>query len=548
MRIFVRFPGAFFGGMVYMTAGFNTAWFFVLITGIWIPWIFWATTRYLEEESIFWGLAITISSLFLIHSNFYAVAGWAFYALSIYIIFWNLFFFKSWVVFIKNNIYPICFIALAFLIAFSSFVPVFDQLSRTDLSSRFSTGPLNPRYINLLLDPFYLRLLKAEYTVYTGIISLWIAGMGMIVFLFKNKRKQHFIFGYSLILLILTLSILFGVFKTEWIKLIPLFSFNPWNRLFSIIGFLIALLAALGFDQVYQLLKDKLKLNSVLLVLLILLVFRAQLLDQKQLFKSFNATVKSSWFYPETETLKHVKNSIQPLQTVIAGGAYFTGGTLGVYDIPEWFAHSTFTNAEIKLINQLLNGGWASTYLPNVVGSKINYSSPLMNAFGVKYILLHIPPPESVLNDIAFKKQYSVKKLEEKITLIENREVPSGAYFIEDLNLPPSHIISSNVLATAESDTRLHVESTLNRSGWLVIPFKSFPGWYAVSGSKRLPLKKYLGVFPAVKVSNQTEEVDFIYSPKTHMWGTVISYLGLTVFFLIAFIGVRKRKRQNTLL
>jgi hypothetical protein len=544
MRVFISFPGAFFGGIVYMMSGFNTAWFFVLTTGIWIPWVFWAVARYLESGKQLWGLAVTLTSLCLILSYFYAVAGWTFYAVSLFILFWNLFYFSDWKSFVIKNIQPILFIGLAFIIAFSSFMPTFDQLDRADLSSRFNTGPLPASYLNLLADPFFLNLLRAEFTVYTGTISLILTGFVIFVFFQRSEKKQYLISVFGGVLLFLTLSIVFGFFKTSWVKLIPLFNFNPWNRLFSIIGFCFAILSAIGLDRLLFFLKNRIKLNSVILMVFVLLLMRYQILDQKEIFNRFNAIVKTSWFYPETETLKYVKENIRPLQTVIADGAYFVGGTLGVYGIPEWFGHNTYTNIEKKLINQLLRSGWASPYVPGISGSKINYTSSLMNAFGVRYILL-VKQPLAILNDDQFNETFRVSQPEEKILLLENLKAPSGAYFIKDLTLSPEKIVTKGVNALVENDSNIIIRSTIKEAGWLVLPIKFFPGWQAFANSKKLKIKKYLGVFPAIPVDGTVKEIRYEYHPKTHILGSFVSIAGVVLFLILGIVFYSRTRKSD---
>ena len=544
MRIFVSFPGAFFGGIVYMMSGFNSAWFFVLTTGIWIPWVFWATARYLESGKQEWGLGITLTSLCLILSYFYAVAGWTFYAVSLFIFIWNLFHYQDWKTFIIKNIQPILFIGLAFIIAFSSFLPTFDQLDRADFSYRFNTGPLPLNYLRLLVEPLFLGSLRAEYSVYTGVLSLALSAFVIITLFLKSEKKQFVISFFGCFLLFLTLSILFGLFKTSWVNLIPLFSFNPWNRLFSIIGFCFAILSALGLNRIISILKTRFRLNTAILVLFIVLLFRYQILDQKHIFNRFNAVVKTSWFYPETESLKFVKDHIRPLRTVIADGSYFVGGTLGVYGIPEWFGHNTYTDSEKKLVNELLRAGWKSNYVPSIEGSKIDFKSPLLNAFGVKYLLIH-EQPLAILQDEKLGEIYDVKKLEKNILTIENLQAPSGAYFIHNLSSSPVDIVTDGVSAFTENDSIIHIESRVKKPGWLVLPIRYFPGWRASSGSKILSIEKYLDVFPAVQIDKSTRKVKFEYIPEIHYLGSVVTYGGVVLFLMLGVIFYKRPQKKQ---
>lgn len=693
LQIFLSFPAALFGGIVYMLAGFYSAWFFILTVGIWIPWVFWATIKYLTVESKFWALLVTTFSAFLVFSKFYAVAGWAFYGLSIMILLWNIIYFQDYKTFFKKNVLPYFFILWAFAITFSTFMPLFDSLQRADLTYRNHPGPINLKYLKLLIDPYFLgRPPKVEFTVYTGIVSIGLSIFSFFTVLINRNKKNIFIWLLGLLIFLISISIVFGFFKTTWIRLIPLFGFNPWSRLFSLIGFSIAILSAVGLNNIYCYLSKYLatKKKYVFLLSIFVFIFLYQIIEQKKLFQQFNALTQSSWFYPETATISHVKNSIQPLQSVIADSAYFVGGTLTTYGLTEWFSHSTFSDNEKHLLGKIVDKPFRTPFAASFPGSSINFWSPYLNTFGIKYILINkyfLPKkfknpiyqtrnidhsaakplplnklvqhlkitqktkhdPQSIsflfatysrkhfnsdvkltlrkkgvsilfdeiiinkesikdntwvradfskklqkgeytiefalqtetnqkltfwttkdlmnrdsylsVNGIktnksmqfrlypekmashkekfnAFKEKFDVLQLEPKIVLIENKQVPSGAYFVDSLDTLPEDIISSGVSAEAISDSRIRIKTNLSQPGWIVLPMKFYPGWKALAeNEKHLTIKKYLGVFPAIQINQSIKSITFEYLPQKHYFGRFVSYISFILLILVFLVN-----------
>lgn len=689
MRMFVSVPGALFGGLVYMLAGFNTAWFFAVTTGIWIPWAFWVTAKYLKTGDMRWCLGITISSLFLIYSRFFAVAGWTYYALSIMVFSWNIVFYTQKREFLVKLFLPYLFILLAFIIASPLFMPIFDHLSRTDLSYRYHPGPLPLKYLGLLVDPHFINKkgFSAELTVYTGLLSLIFSGISIFSAVKKEKYSRYILF-FGFFLLSLTIAILFGAFKTEWVRMIPLFGFNMWSRLFSIIGFAIAILAAIGFDWFYQLLRRTFKIHMAVVVIVLLLFMRYQIIEQKKMFNDFNAVTKFSWYFPETESIRHVKQHIQPLQSVITDQSYLFPGTLGTYGITEWFRHGTFTVEEKKLISTLIKKPWSSPFTVRFPGSSIDFMSPLVSAFGTKYILMSKNHLNSLYNDAHFyatpikasrsskplpgnrliqyleienefpiaislklansnpsistdlrvvvkntqrneivekiiinkehlidnsfaridftnplpngrysieleyvnetkhklsvwttrskktrssyleingrktkrsmiyllhntisnhsyKKFYKINKFEPKIVLLENLNAPDGAYFVSSLTDPPSKIVTQGVRGKALSDSDIIAESTLRKKGWLVIPMKFYHGWNVYIQDSKVPIEKYLGVFPAVEINDKTSSIRYRYEPRKTEIFRYISYVAISVFVIVSYLVLRIYKAKK---
>jgi hypothetical protein len=409
LRTHLRWMPSVWGGIVFMLCGFNAAWFFweQVSTAMWIPWLLWATVLYLKTEETKWLPAIAVSSLLLIFGGFPAIAAFSFFAFSLLILVWNIpVFFGGNLrearydavrlkLFLKKAGLPLIAVGVAFLMSAVTLIPFIDYISGLDLSYRTGGTAFSAHDLPLLFS--YEDPPGVERTAYVGILAVLLALMGIFsAFRADDKNLRVFIL-FNALLVMVSLSMAFGVLPHRLIGALPVFKSNTWGRLIVVTLLGLAALSAVGLDFVgikLQTLSVRYlrlsPLNAQRIIAAAMIGFLSvQFHVQKKLFNSFNAVVPSSWFYPVTPSIAHVKEQLEPLQSVIADDSYGTSGTLGAYDIPEWYAHSFRTARGKAVLERLVHHPFVTATAASIVGFDIQYDSPLMDKLGIKYVLVN---------------------------------------------------------------------------------------------------------------------------------------------------------------
>ena len=276
-------------------------------------------------------------------------------------------------------------------------IPFIDYMSGVNLGYR--TGGAIPLSINdLLLFFSYENPPRVERTAYVGIIACILALAGIFrMFSADNKNLRLFII-FSMLLVVLSLLIAFGLLPNTLIGALPIFKNNPkWGRLIVVTLLGLAVLSAVGIEfgaaKLQSLSGRYLKLKPLhaqrIITLVMIVIIAVQFHSQKKLFNNFNAVVPSAWFYPKTPSINYVKERLMPLQSVIADVSYWFAGTLGAYGIPEWYAHSFRTDREKEVLANLVHDPFSSPTSMLIIGNNIQFNSPLMDILGIKYLLVN---------------------------------------------------------------------------------------------------------------------------------------------------------------
>jgi hypothetical protein len=135
-------------------------------------------------------------------------------------------------------------------------------------------------------------------------------------------------------------------------------------------------------------------------------------------------------------------------------------------------------------------------------------------------------------------EKYKLLNLEPNIYILENLNVKEGAYFMAELN--ESHTIDNNNISTVLlSDAHIKITYTDNKSGWVVLPMRSYPGWKASIEGKTIPIKKFLGMLPAIRVEGKSN-IDFKYAPEHNTYTYPLSLLGLLMLLFSIYRFTKK--------
>ena len=388
LKLFLSYPASLFGGMVYMLCGFNAAWFFwpQVDTSMWIPWVLWAVALYLIRNKNKYLFLITFVSVFLIKGAFPAVAAYGFYAAALLLFIYNIFNQKTVRLFFLRSFLPLLFIGFAFLIS-SDYLFKLIHITRTvDLSYRQAadTG-IGLEKVRNLYDSSEVHV---ETAVYSGFLAFVFSLLSFLYLWTKEKSKRWKTFYlFSILLMVLSILITYSLMNPALIRKIPMFASHAWRRMTVMIGLSLSLLSSFFIEFFYKLNKKRSPVFRLVIPLLIVL-FAVQFMDQKRYFNEYNGATPSKYFFPVTPSIQFVKDNIKDYQSIIADKSFNVSGTLSSYCFFEWYRHSFRSSEEKKFLTSLIPKSDISPTSFSISVRHIDFSSPLMNLFAVKYLLI----------------------------------------------------------------------------------------------------------------------------------------------------------------
>jgi len=382
LRLFFNIYASMFGALVFMFSGFNTAWFYWahVDTAIWTPWVLWAIYRYLESKEKRYLPMVTLMMLMLNLGGFPMIAVMTYMAAAIMVI----------VYFITNKthlkeigstlLHLIGFGILSILIAIPFLYPLVELLSWMGGMQHRSTGSgFALRDFWLFIKPDYYKFPRVETTFYVGIVPLVLSLLALPIMLFKPKTIAWIALGIILV----AMSIAFVWIDPNILKKIPLINSSLFTRFGYMIDVGLAIFSAYAFHELLTGVKRYQRISFILIILL----FTIQLIDQKRFFNRFNAPVPSSSFYPKTETLTYLQNTLKPNQYVMADSGYLIAGTMGGYGLNDWFAHSFHSGAEKEALRRIVHRPFKTPTSAMYTFSQIDLGSPYIDLLNIKAIL-----------------------------------------------------------------------------------------------------------------------------------------------------------------
>ena len=393
LRLFVGSGAAFFGGAVFAYSGFNAAWFYwpQVSTSPWVPWLLWSCAGWYLFRDKKWLLLIIFTTVMLLLGGFPAVAVYGLYASVLFALFFSLYKRKTYKYALYISGFMLVSIAVAFLITSIPLLALFDALDLINLDYRSGgTSFVFPKDLALLFNPHLYASLGVEKTLYVGKIALALAMMSIFL-LYKKKAsdKRSLLILFSLILLLITIVIAFGIIPHELIRLIPAVGHNPWNRLVVITGLAIAILAAITFDwAIARTIQVKNKVLKIVLIIGLLVGGGYQIYDQGVLFREFNNIAVKKDFFPSTPGIDYVRGNLKNLQSVVADKSFLISGTLGAYGISEWFAHGFRTDNEKDILKQIVYDPFPGPTAARFSADDIKFDSDLFSKLGIRYVLV----------------------------------------------------------------------------------------------------------------------------------------------------------------
>jgi hypothetical protein len=128
---------------------------------------------------------------------------------------------------------------------------------------------------------------------------------------------------------------------------------------------------------------------------------------------------------------------------------------------------------------------------------------------------------------------YITHEPEPGMVLIENSLVSGSAYYLSTLEGKPDAEYDQ-IRLVDYNEIAMKFEYTGNRSGWVVIPVRSYPGWSVRVNGKQIKPTLFKGVMPAIQVDGKSM-IEFDYYPTQYAFPALVSLIGLLLLIVMIF-------------
>ncbi len=255
-------------------------------------------------------------------------------------------------------------------------------------------------------------------------LILYIIGFTTI----KSRMVHRVIrFGIALFLVFSAVMLSVGVYKlflyypVAKISKPLIFSHLPFLRWVSFVWFIFQ--AAVTVLLVYLLLLYKNKKRVVNILFLLFVSLDMLFFNYRQ-----NGIVPKKYFFPETEGIKYLKRNLKPYERIATfDGIFMIPGTQLAYNINSIFTHSFYSKDHKFLISLFIKDAFVTPTAIQPLSRKTNFLSPLIDVFGVKYIIL---PPNGILYSSVIEQNRNVidvGKIWKKRYVVQTFRIPSDS-------------------------------------------------------------------------------------------------------------------------
>lgn len=130
------------------------------------------------------------------------------------------------------------------------------------------------------------------------------------------------------------------------------------------------------------------------------------------------------------------------------------------------------------------------------------------------------------------------------LVLLENRDAPAGAYFLDSLDQAPAAHAAEAVRVQGNFSDGWTLQYTGSRSGYVVLPMAASESWeFSVDGNRAQP-QQYFGTLPAIAVQPGAV-ITARYQPRALIVGGWIM-LGSVLLLVAVMLGLRRRRHADT--
>ncbi|MGH7859162.1 MAG: hypothetical protein ACREQY_17685, partial [Candidatus Binatia bacterium] len=227
--------------------------------------------------------------------------------------------------------------------------------------------------------------------VYVGLAPLALAVPAAAWCVSRRRRTGPISPVFWLTLAILALVIGFGWPKAlaSLLYLLPVIRWNPATRMLVVYALGMAVVAAIGLEILIRgTSRFPGRAGSVVPILLAVVLTALQVVDVGRIGREHNPVVAGHTFFPDTPTIRSVRKSIRPDQSVLATGDGFgAAGALGAYRLPEWFAHTLHVRGQKSVLSRLVRDAWVTPTAARFDLGQIRLDPVWFDALGVCCVL-----------------------------------------------------------------------------------------------------------------------------------------------------------------
>jgi hypothetical protein len=254
--------GARLAAVAFMLNGFHIVWLGVqtTYTSVWIPWLLWATERFIRRRDILYVCLLAVLVALMISGGFIAVAAYGLYAWGLYVLLrlglgiahkgFRRARFADGVALVGG-------LVAGFLLIAAQLLPLVEFLGLTSYDQqRVGRGALHlPLWqsVNYLMPDYYGNHVThnwwgagnyLEAAGYVGILTLILAGVALLI----RWRERNVLF--FLLLGVVSFSLVYGFPPRQLFSWMPMINSSSPSRLLIINAFVLAGLAGFGADAV----------------------------------------------------------------------------------------------------------------------------------------------------------------------------------------------------------------------------------------------------------------------------------------------------------
>lgn len=395
------------------------------------------------------------------------------------------------------------------------------------------------------------------------VITIGLSGLNEVV----ENRKLRFISSYLVIVLVLLSA--YAVYKYQFINQAGLINptitdYEPF--VFSTVLFALVLLIFFFIaNWLYR--KNYIKSNVLSIVINLMLLFDIGLFMVGQI-----PFVPREYFYPRTEQTDFLQENLENGRLLIFDNLFLISGTQIYYQIDTALTHNLHTAREKELVEMFSQGAWGSVTSPMLQTERTDFSSPVIDFYGVKYVVIgkdqEIDDPTwrlvlanvdgaDTYENLEWSNQpYQFSAHFSKLTSLEDFEnnleaVSRGEhiyYESESSTLPEAKEVpeaDSKIVVITDTADYNEIEVCTDQPGILTVRDSYWPGWnVSVNGEPATVLQTnfvYRGVYLEEGCNRIVEE----YLPESFEMGKLISTISLCGIILLTLLGLIFKKKNT---
>jgi hypothetical protein len=390
LRRHVRLLASVTGALTFEFCGFNAAWLYWphVFTIIWAPWLLWSIHQCRESPGARQGFGLAVSTALVCLGGFPFVSvvvleAGTLYALVLWPFGWRSAQ-RSW----PFALWYVTGTCLGLLIAVIPLLGLVFWLQQFDIGYRYGRGSyLNLHYWKQLFPPWAWEARRVEQTMYVG-AAMVVLAFGALVACLACRRQFKPLPLFSVLLLIITGALVFGLWPMWLIGWMPGMAYNSWSRAIGVMDISLIVLGAFALDWLWRRATSMAHTEITCTAVLVLAI--VQIVEMGLFFRAWNGPVPNRYYFPSVPTVTYMKQRAGPFDYVITDNSFLMSGTLEAYGLREWLGHyfrsPALQHALHKMAKHPFNSHVASP--SKFPAEDVKYQSPEMASFNVRYVAI----------------------------------------------------------------------------------------------------------------------------------------------------------------